>query len=454
MEEESTSDSLSIQSPILLQDSVPEINESFDHQQYQESQNEISFEYSQQFNFPHSQKDVNDDTHISSSSSLAIGNLHGSGSILSPALAPAQSLFAQISELIPLAQQNQTQAISSSKYKTTIDMLEDLDSQLPDYSLHKRSKYENMSQLSNYRPNSQITPAGLRQGTNIKPVQVNKELISSILKKLPWLNLSVNTISQNLSQHEVKILLRYKNIDVHSTSGVKKTALCETLLRVLREDRFKEEMLSINAHVTTGSISSISSVVIADKSIGRPGSSLISSSEKGNSVIADASTGDKDRPALSYSSSTSISTSDKTPIPIIKSSPHQEVQTIGSGSGSASANQKSVAGQTTLQSKTPKCQISSDFFNDSKWRPPSVSYSLLTTPVVEKARPVSSLVYFRDREECINSSGLFEPTPSNRGRTDSQSTRCESMKGWKQIQSKGIEFIDDICIDLNYNCDY
>ena len=258
MEEESTSDSLSIQSRnLLLEDSQPK--EIF-------TQNELSFDCSQLLTFPLSsssfqqqltypnianqQDKINDRIEISSNQ-FGIGNLPLSNSQWSPVV-----LQPPLSNQLVRQQQSQ---LTSTQYKTTIDMLEDLDSQLPDYSTIKRSKYENMSQVANYHStNNQITPVPVRLGqSSSKPVEASKELISSTLRKLPWLNLSVNTISQNLSQHEVKMLLRYKNIDVNSGFGVtiKKTAMCETLLRVLREDQFKEEMRLINAPVIPSAVS-------------------------------------------------------------------------------------------------------------------------------------------------------------------------------------------------------
>jgi hypothetical protein len=260
-------------------------------------------------------------------------------------------------------------------------------------------------------------------------VEVNKELISSTLRKLPWLNLSVNTISQNLSQHEVKMLLRYKNIDVNSAFGstVKKTVMCETLLRVLQEDQFKEEMRQINAPGIPSASASASAApvvsLVGDLAVRGEGTASSIAGQQAHITPPSA-------PRNASSSTSSMNPVKSTTSTFTTLAAQSTPLRIASGTTTGSGQ---IATSTVL-GKAPTCQVSVDFLNNSKWTSTSmfnapINNTAATTGKLKSAAP--SVVYFRDR--ALESSDQREGIESNASDTSTI---------WKPILYEGIYSID------------
>jgi hypothetical protein len=127
----------------------------------------------------------------------------------------------------------------------TLDILSKLDSQLESYPSKRRSVVQNSLNLTQNRSD------------NLKRSDFNKnsQLIDpiDILKKLPWHNLSIFSVSQNLTMTELKILLRYKQCDV--PPQIRKETLSEKLISLIHRNKFKHEKDKIFSMVDVSSTS-------------------------------------------------------------------------------------------------------------------------------------------------------------------------------------------------------
>lgn len=428
MEDNDTSDSVSIESPDILQNLGTQEKYVLNDNLSQYSQPPIFQLTQQNYNEPvFNRQSENTMVATIDTDQFSIGNLPVSGS-QSSALPPN-----------PLGGTNSTpwpdRQPQTTKYKTTIEMLEDLDSQLPEYSTIKRSKIDSVSQVTSFARSN--PPASMYANNNNTKVgiatQSNKDIISNILKKLPWLSLSVNSIAQNLSQHEVKTLLRAKNLDV--SLGVKKTAMCESLLKVLREGRFEEEMRLIEASAAgAGFVSPSLSAVLA--TLGDRVSNAAPKSDWTNDIGHDIGHVEGDELAH-MSSKAALPDPAPSPSTAFNSTTHAKAGSSGMKMMMMSSDFRLESHRSPVPS-APQCHISDDFVNESNWAISTKKFSMpnLSGTAVQKRTP--SLVYFRDQDKPLGSCA-FAPVGAltSVSADDGVAADPAARSKWKSIDSKG-----------------